>query len=117
MFNITLICTVHYEQGKCNPMELCRIIEHIKPDIIFEELSKANFHYFYDEQRPANLETNAKEIIKLIRIAWKKLFKFTCMKIIPVTLLSALALSAMDQTTHESITKGDNIILFSSSEF
>jgi hypothetical protein len=32
---------------------------HIKPDIIFEELSESNFHYFYDEQRPANLETNA----------------------------------------------------------
>jgi hypothetical protein len=59
MLNITLICTVHYEQGECNPIELCKIIEHIKPDIIFEELSKANFHCFYDELRAANLETNA----------------------------------------------------------
>jgi len=59
MFNITLICTVHYEQGRCTPEELCSVIRDIKPDIIFEELSESNFHYFYDEQKPANLETNA----------------------------------------------------------
>jgi hypothetical protein len=59
MFNITLVCTVHFEQGQCNPVKLCEVIEHIKPDIIFEELSMANFHYFYNEARVANLETNA----------------------------------------------------------
>jgi hypothetical protein len=38
MYNITLICTVHRENGKCNSEELYNIIEKINPEIIFEEI-------------------------------------------------------------------------------
>ena len=41
MYNITLICTAHKEVGKCNSVELYKIIEEFKPEIIFEELSSA----------------------------------------------------------------------------
>jgi len=39
MCNITLIGTHHRELGKCNSDELYKIIESIKPDVIFVELS------------------------------------------------------------------------------
>ena len=44
MQNIHLVCTFHSELGKCNADELYKIIEHIKPDVIFEELTP----YLYD---------------------------------------------------------------------
>jgi pheromone shutdown protein TraB len=39
MYNITLIGTHHRELGKCNSDELYKIIESIRPDVIFVELS------------------------------------------------------------------------------
>lgn len=39
MYNITLIGTHHRELGKCNSDELYKIIESIKPDVIFVEFS------------------------------------------------------------------------------
>jgi len=59
MFTIHLFCTVHREYGRCTPEALCSIIERVVPDVIFEELSQANFDYFYHDHAPANLETNA----------------------------------------------------------
>jgi len=44
MHNISLVCTFHSELGKCNADELYKIIEHIKPDVVFEELTP----YLYD---------------------------------------------------------------------
>lgn len=59
MHNITLICTRHEETGNCNANELCKIIASINPEIIFEELSQANFDRSYKEERLFTLETNA----------------------------------------------------------
>ncbi len=36
--NITVISFFHNINGICNPLELYKIIKHIKPDVIFEEL-------------------------------------------------------------------------------
>jgi hypothetical protein len=49
MYNIILVCTHHSEFGKCNSDELYKIIESIKPDIIFEELTQDLFDRFYKE--------------------------------------------------------------------
>lgn len=49
MYNITLVCTHHSEYGKSNSDELYRIIDSIKPDIIFEELNQDLFHKFYEQ--------------------------------------------------------------------
>lgn len=49
MYNITLVSTHHSELGECNSNELYKIIESIKPDIIFEELTKDLFIKFYEE--------------------------------------------------------------------
>lgn len=43
MYNITLISTVHKEYGNCNSNELLKIIENIRPDVIFLEAQKDNF--------------------------------------------------------------------------
>jgi hypothetical protein len=49
MHNITLICTVHSEIGKCNSDELYKIIDLINPEVIFEELTKDLFDKIYNE--------------------------------------------------------------------
>jgi hypothetical protein len=49
MYNITLVCTHHSEFGKCNSDELYKIIESIRPDVIFEELTEELFDGFYKE--------------------------------------------------------------------
>jgi hypothetical protein len=59
MYNITLICTVHKENGKCNYRELNKIIEIINPDIIFEEIPYSIFTENYKEQSKNILEINA----------------------------------------------------------
>lgn len=51
MYNITLVCTHHSEFGKCNSDELYKIIESIRPDIIFEELTQDLFDKFYKENK------------------------------------------------------------------
>lgn len=38
MYNITLIGTIHSENGQCNPDELYKILEDINPEVIFDEL-------------------------------------------------------------------------------
>lgn len=53
MQRITLISTNHSESGKCNSDELYKIIETIRPDIIFEELPNNLFDIIYN----GNLKT------------------------------------------------------------
>lgn len=65
MFSIILICTRHEEHGSCNSLELLKIIESIKPEVIFEELSYANFDKCYHENTLTTLETNAIKIYLL----------------------------------------------------
>ncbi|OBW39911.1 hypothetical protein AB670_03757 [Chryseobacterium sp. MOF25P] len=50
--NITLLSSFHMEVGKCNPHELYKILEDIKPDVIFEELPAHIFHSIYSGKRP-----------------------------------------------------------------
>jgi len=46
--NITLVCTAHVENGKCNSNELYGILESIRPEVIFEELPRSLFHKCYE---------------------------------------------------------------------
>jgi hypothetical protein len=59
MYNITLICSVHREHGKCNSEELYNIIERIKPEIIFEEIPYFMYIEQYKEFSEKNLEIQA----------------------------------------------------------
>ena len=59
MQSITLISTVHKDCGMCNPNELLNIIEHIAPDVIFEEIPPSLFDEFYISNTRKNLETDA----------------------------------------------------------
>jgi len=59
MYNIDVIFTRHKVSGNCNSIELNRIIEKIRPEIIFEELSYSNFDKAYKEKSLITLETNA----------------------------------------------------------
>jgi hypothetical protein len=57
MFNITILSSFHMERGKCNTVELYRIIEKIQPEIIFEELPSDVFEIIYNMGRsPESLE-------------------------------------------------------------
>lgn len=47
MHNIHLVCTFHSETGKCNVDELYKIIEQIKPNVIFEELTPNLYDILY----------------------------------------------------------------------
>ena len=63
MYNITLICTMHKEIGKCNSNELYNIIEKENPEIIFEEfdISRTDDEYYknghYKYQGSCSVET------------------------------------------------------------
>jgi hypothetical protein len=50
---------VHKERGKCTSEELCKIIERINPEIIFEEIHPKRFDAYYKNQSVATLETTA----------------------------------------------------------
>lgn len=49
MYNITLVGSIHKEYGKCNSDELYKLIELIKPDVIFDELPVHFFNMFFDD--------------------------------------------------------------------
>lgn len=49
MYNITLIGTIHSENGQCNPDELHKILEDINPELIFDELPNNFADMFYDD--------------------------------------------------------------------
>ena len=54
---ITLIASVHSENGKCNSSELYEIIEQIAPDVIFEEIPSNKFAAIYNGLLSDSLET------------------------------------------------------------
>lgn len=57
MFNITILSSFHLERGKCNTVELYKIIEKIQPETIFEELPSDVFEIIYNMGRsPESLE-------------------------------------------------------------
>lgn len=49
MCSITLIGTIHSENGQCNSDELHKILEDIKPDVIFDELPSRFADLFYSD--------------------------------------------------------------------
>lgn len=49
MQNVTLVCTIHSEVGKCNSDELYKILENINPEVIFEELPPSFFEMYYSD--------------------------------------------------------------------
>ena len=49
MYNITLIGTIHNENGKCNSDELHKILEDINPEMIFDELPRGAFDMFFSD--------------------------------------------------------------------
>lgn len=67
MHNITLIGTVHSENGKCNSDELYKIIESISPEVIFEELSNNLFDRFYNVNQLSGEPLEIKCIKKYLR--------------------------------------------------
>jgi hypothetical protein len=52
MQKVIIISTEHVESGKCNSNELLKIIESIKPEVIFEEEpNDAKYHSYYIDQK------------------------------------------------------------------
>lgn len=49
MYTVTLISTVHSENGLCNSDELYKILEKIKPEVIFDELPSHYSDFFYSD--------------------------------------------------------------------
>lgn len=62
MKNVILIATVHQENGECNSNNLLKLINSIKPQVVFEELSDFMFKEVYENGKSVSLET---ETIKL----------------------------------------------------
>lgn len=58
MYNIKLIGTIHSENSRCNPSELYKILEDIKPDVIFDELPSHFADLFYSESFDIAYENN-----------------------------------------------------------
>ena len=67
MYNITLVCTHHSEFGKCNSEELYKIIESLKPDVIFEELTQDLFDMFYKDNKIPNEPPEIKSVKRYIQ--------------------------------------------------
>lgn len=49
MCKITLIGTIHSENGKCNYNELYKILESINPEVIFDELTSHYFDMYFSD--------------------------------------------------------------------
>ena len=49
MCNITLIGTIHSENGQCNSNELYKILENINPEVIFDELPSHFSDMYYSD--------------------------------------------------------------------
>ncbi len=49
MYNITLVGTIHSENGQCNPDELYKILEEINPEVIFDELPTHFADMYYSD--------------------------------------------------------------------
>jgi hypothetical protein len=59
MFSVSLVCSVHEEQGLANVSELLAILKHIQPKVIFLEVPLAAFDEYYESGSRQNLESNA----------------------------------------------------------
>lgn len=59
MCSITFLSSCHLETGKCNSIELYKIIDLINPEIIFEELDLDGFNDHYGPNGPYSTETVA----------------------------------------------------------
>ncbi len=49
MHNITLIATIHSENGQCNSDELYKILEDLNPEVIFDELPMHFSEMYYSD--------------------------------------------------------------------
>jgi len=56
---VSLVCTVHEEQGLANVSELHAILARIRPEVIFVEVPPAAFDDYYEIFNRENLESNA----------------------------------------------------------
>lgn len=59
MYQVTVIFTQHTPEGKCNSLELLKIIESIQPDVIFEVIGYVAYDYLYVQQNRTKLESDA----------------------------------------------------------
>ena len=88
MYNITLVCTRHRELGECNSDELYKILENLNPEVVFDELPRNSFDFFYSNWFDAYytnsiLRSNLPEMpleVKCIK-KYKRRYRF---KIFPV---------------------------------
>ena len=40
---IAIVCSVHREIGRCNAFELLKVLQELKPDVMFEEVAPTMF--------------------------------------------------------------------------
>jgi len=59
MRNITLLCSVHHENGLCNVGELLKILRAIEPEVVFEEMLPSHFGFYYKHRTISTLESQA----------------------------------------------------------
>jgi len=59
MHKITLVCSVHRENGLCNAGELLKILRAIEPDVVFEEMVPSDFDSYYRLGTKSTLESQA----------------------------------------------------------
>lgn len=69
MFNVTLIGTFHSEYGLCNSDELYKILENIKPEVIFHELPTHLSEFCYSEK--FDILFTQKQLIALMTLEMK----------------------------------------------
>ena len=69
MGRITLVCTAHREDGKCNQHELLKILLALAPEVIFEEIRPGNFESLYSDASKYSLEMRAIEDYLKVRKA------------------------------------------------
>jgi hypothetical protein len=55
MHKITLVCSLHRENGLCNAEELLRLLRSIDPDVIFGEVPQSDIDFY----NPRSLEGQA----------------------------------------------------------
>jgi len=59
MHKITLVFSVHRENGLCNAAELLTILRAIEPEVVFEEIPPSDFDSYYKHGTIRTLETQA----------------------------------------------------------
>lgn len=66
MRRVTLVCTAHKANGRCNEDELLKILLAINPDVIFEELRPADSEAWYRDKSRHTLEMRA--IVEYLKV-------------------------------------------------